>query len=36
MKLETFHTWAIKALTAAILIEASVATALLIDWWWGL
>lgn len=26
--------WAIKVLTAIILIEASVATALLIDWWW--
>ena len=35
VKLETFQAWAIKVLTAAILIEASVATALLIDWWWA-
>ena len=36
MSIETFQAWAIKVLAAAILIEASVATALLIDWWWGL
>lgn len=28
--------WVYSALKWAILIEASVATALLIDWWWGL